>query len=229
MKIVSINGSPTGPRGSTGRALAALIEGTREAGAQVTVFELGSLTVKPCISCHTCQKKGGCVIQDDYPTMQQAMIEADGLVLASPNYIFNVSAQLKAMLDRSISMFHCLPLYGKYGVCVLSSGGPLYQRAEEYLQHVLVSMGLWKVGSLVVASVQLDDPDEVSNALQEARDLGRRLADAIVSRKRFPEQEEERNQWFESMRWLVESQKEDWPYEYEYWQKRWGLEQEGNP
>ena len=221
MRIVAINGSPTGAKGSTGRALAALIEGTREAGAQVTLFELGSLTVNPCTGCHSCQKKGRCVIRDDCPAIQQAMIEADGLVLASPNYIFNVSAQFKALLDRSFSMFHCQILHGKYGACVLASGGPLYQQVEDYLLHVTSNMGCWKVGSFVVAGGQLDDPDEAPKALEEARELGRRLTQAIASRKRFPEQEEERDQVFETMRWLVESQKDQWPCEYQFWQKYW--------
>lgn len=221
MRIVAINGSPTGAKGSTGRALAALIEGAREAGAQATVFELGALTVKPCTGCHACQKNGRCVIMDDCSTIQHAMLETDGLVLATPNYIYNVSAQIKALLDRSFSMYHCQALHGKYGACIVASGGPLYQQVEEYMLHVTGSLGCWKVGSFVVAGGQLDDPDIAPMALQEARELGRRLSDAIASRKPFPEQEDERDQCFELMRWLVESQKDQWPYEYQFWQTHW--------
>ena len=49
-----------------------------------------------------------------------------------------------------------------------------------------------------------------------------RLAEAIKTGQRFPEQEEEREQCFEMMRWLVEENKDAWPYEYEYWQTHWG-------
>ena len=76
MNIVAVNGSPTGAQGSTGRLLAALIEGACEAGAAVTLFELGQLTVKPCTSCRTCQQTGSCVIDDDYPRIKAAMIAA---------------------------------------------------------------------------------------------------------------------------------------------------------
>jgi multimeric flavodoxin WrbA len=221
MNIVVINGSPTGLQGSTGRLLAALADGAREAGASVKDFELGELTVKPCTGCRTCQKIGSCVIDDDYTQIKAAMIAADAIVLASPNYISNVSAQMKALLDRSFSMFHCQMLHGKYGACVLASGGPLFQQVEEYLMHVVGNSGCWKVGSVVVSGEALDDPGEAPAVIEEAHDLGCKLAGAIKTRQRFPEQEEEREQCFEMMRWLVEENKDRWPYEYQYWQTHW--------
>ena len=74
------------------------------------------------------------------------MLAADGIVLASPNYISNVSAQMKALLDRCFSMFHCQMLHGKYGACVVASGGPLFQKVEEYLVHVTGTMRLLEGG-----------------------------------------------------------------------------------
>jgi len=224
MKIVAINGSGTGAAGSTGQALEGVAEGARAAGAEVETFLLTKLTINPCKSCHTCQKVGRCVIDDDYPKIRDAMIEADGLVLASPNYISNVSAHIKALLDRSFSiLFHCQAMHGKYSAVVISSGGPMYQRVENYLLHVTGTMGCWKVGSLVVAGDQMEVPDECVGVLEEAKDLGRRLAEAIKTGEQFPEQEEQREMAFEMMRWLVESQKDTSPYEYEYWQKHWGM------
>lgn len=221
MNIVAINGSPTNEQGSTGRLLAALMEGAREAGATVKLFELGKLTVKPCTSCRTCQRIGTCVIQDDYPRIKDAMIAADGIVFASPNYISHVSAQMKALFDRSFSMMHCQMLHKKYGACEVASGGPLYQPVEEYLLHVTGNSGCWKVGCAATGGGMLDDAGEAPEVLREARDLGRRLAEAIKTQQRFPEQEEERQTCFELMRWLVEENRDKWPYEYEYWQTHW--------
>jgi len=186
MKIVAINGSGTGAAGSTGQALEGVAEGARAAGAEVETFLLTKLTINPCKSCHTCQKVGRCVIDDDYPKIRDAMIEADGLVLASPNYISNVSAHIKALLDRSFSiLFHCQAMHGKYSAVVISSGGPMYQRVEDYLLHVTGTMGCWKVGSLVVAGDQMEVPDECVGVLEEAKDLGRRLAEAIKTGEQF--------------------------------------------
>ncbi len=66
-------------------------------------------------------------------------------------------------------------------------------------------------------------PDSGEQPIEETKDLGRRLAEAIKTKQRFPEQEEQREMAFETMRWLVESQKDTSPHEYEYWQKRWGI------
>jgi len=221
MKIVAVNGSPTGSKGTTGRTLAALIEGARAEGAEVQLFELGAGTVKPCISCHTCQKEGRCVIEDECPAIHQAWDDADGIVLASPNYIYNISSQMKALLDRSFSLFHRQSLNGKYGACVIASGGPRYDMVEDYLLNALGNIGCWKVGSFVAAGGVLDDPDQAPGVLQEARELGVNLARAIAVKTPFPEQIDERNDTFEIMRWLVESQKDQWPYEYQYWQTHW--------
>ncbi len=221
MQIVAVNGSPTGTQGITGRTLAALIEGAQAEGANVQLFELGAGTVKPCISCHTCQREGYCVIEDDYQAIHKAMIESDGLVLASPNYIYNVSAQMKALLDRSFSMYHCQMLNGTYGACIIASGGPQYELVENYLMGTLGNIGCWTVGSIVASGIQFEDPEQTHAVLQEARELGVSLARAIAVRAVIPEQLDARHNTFEVMRWLVESQKEAWPYEYRYWQEHW--------
>lgn len=221
MNIVAVNGSPTCSKGCTGRLLAALIDGAREVGAGVTLFELGQLNVKPCTGCRTCQQTGSCIIDDDYPRIKSAMISADGIVLATPNYISSVSAQMKALFDRSFSMFHTQMLQGKYGAAVMASGSPMYQRPLEYLMHVIGSMGCWKIGNVATGGGLLDDPEQAPEVLEEARDLGKRLVGSIAAKQRFPEQEEALEQSFEIMRWLVEEHKDKWPYEYEFWQTHW--------
>ena len=110
---------------------------------------------------------------------------------------------------------------GKYGAVVVASGGPRYEPVEEYLMHVTGSMGCWRVGSIVAATAQMDDPDERASVMDEARVLGRNLVTAIKTKQCFPDQEEERENTFEVVRWLVESTKDEAPFEYEYWQKHW--------
>ena len=221
MKIVAVNGSPNGGNGSTGRLLDAVIKGAESAGADVDVFELGTLTVKPCTACRNCQRIGTCTLDDDYSRIKAAMIAADGIVLASPNYISTVSAQLKALLDRSFSMIHCQILHGKYGACVIASGSPMYQKLEEYLLGVLTSSGCWQVGCIAAAGGALDDPSQAPDVLSQARALGGRLVGAISGKLHFPEQEQDLRQSFEIMRWLVREHKDSWPYEFEYWQMHW--------
>jgi multimeric flavodoxin WrbA len=79
--------------------------------------------VLPCLACDTCHRKGRCAQNDEFESIKGKILEADGLVLASPNYIFSVSAQLKAFMDRCCGVVHCMAFEGKYGVSVVTSGG----------------------------------------------------------------------------------------------------------
>ena len=51
------------------------------------------------------------------------MMDADGIVLGSPNYINQVTAQLKTVLDRMADSIHCQSFAGKYGCGVCTAGG----------------------------------------------------------------------------------------------------------
>jgi multimeric flavodoxin WrbA len=222
MKIVAINGSGSGAAGTTGQTLEGVAKGIRESGAEVEMFLLNELKISPCTGCGTCKRTGQCIFKDDYTKIKDAMLAADGVVLASPNYIRNVSSQIKALLDRSFCfLFHCQAMNGKYGAVVIASGGPQYQPVEDYLMHITGSMGCWKVGSIVAATAQMEDPDERASVMDEAQALGRSLVKAVKTKQAFPDQEEERETTFEVMRWLVESTKDEVPFVYEYWQKHW--------
>ena len=66
----------------------------------------GSLRKKvaPCSGCYYCSTHGGaCVHKDDMADILQKMIDADVIVLASPVYFYSISAQLKAVIDRTVA------------------------------------------------------------------------------------------------------------------------------
>jgi multimeric flavodoxin WrbA len=220
MKIVAINGSGSGTKGVTGQTLEGVAQGVRESGVDVELLILNDLKISPCTGCGTCKRTGQCVFNDDYLKIKEAMLAADGMILASPNYISNVSSQMKAFLDRSFCfLFHCQAMNGKYGAVVVATGGPQYQTVKDYMLHVTGSMGCWRVGSIVAATAQMEDTDERARVIDEAQALGRSLVKAVKTKQAFPDQEEERETTFEVMRWLVESTKDEVPFEYEYWQK----------
>ena len=96
MNIVTIIGSPHGMKGNTGRLLSSVEASLKGSGADVTQFDVARMDVKPCRGCGSCHKTGQCVIKDDFKEVEAALLKADGIVLASPNYIFSVTAQMKA-------------------------------------------------------------------------------------------------------------------------------------
>jgi len=170
-----------------------------------------------------CHVTGTCHQQDDFDNIKTAMLEADGIIFASPNYTLNVSAHMKALLDRCNLLLHCQQLRGKYGGVVATSGGSDPEVVVNYLNSVITMQGLWKVGSISAVRAQLQDEDERKNLMQSAAELGKRIAAAIKNSETFPEQEEDRNQAFEIMKFMVMMLQEEWPFAWNYWNTHWNM------
>ena len=104
MKILAFNGSPRGTDSNTDRILLPFLEGAREAGAETETVYLKGKQINYCVGCFTCWTKtpGVCIHKDDMPGLLEKMRPADVLVYASPLYVYTVTAQMKAFLDRTI-------------------------------------------------------------------------------------------------------------------------------
>ena len=220
MHIVALAGSPHQEKGNTSRLLDIVLQETGERGIGSETVHLPGGTVLPCRGCGTCHKKGVCPRDDEMGDIVERIHAARGLVLASPNYIFNVSAQLKAFLDRCCGIIHRMAFEGKYGAAVITSGGGGDEPIADYLQQSLIAMGVLPVGSVtaVMGSGQGEPfPDEVA---ARARQLGDELASACLGERRFPQMQERLQEFKGRIRALVEANRDIWPYEYEFWQQR---------
>ena len=215
MKIIGINGSPKGDKSQTRKLVMAALEGARQSGADVMFVDLCSLEIKYCTACGTCYAKGECIHDDDFPALLDKMLNADGIVFGSPNYINSVTAQLKTMLDRMADSIHCQQFAGKYGCAVSTAGGSMADEVADYMNSTLLHLGattVGKVGVLVGA-----DPNAIVPAEKQAKDLGRKLADAIKTKWNDPVQEKihlERKEYFKRM---ISFNKDLWKHEYDYW------------
>lgn len=93
-------------KGSNSEALAsAFAEGARSAGHEVEQVSLSGKTINFCKGCFACQKTMRCVMQDDGDLIAQKMLTADVLVFATPIYYYEMSGQMKTMLDRANPLF----------------------------------------------------------------------------------------------------------------------------
>jgi len=220
MNLVAILGSPHGVKGNTGKVLDALVAAARGRGAEVTLFSLAELKVGPCRACDTCHRTGLCPTRDDFHSIRDATLAADGVVLASPNYIFSVSAQMKCLFDRWCGPLHLQAMEGKYGAAVVTSGGAESPEVEAYILRFLRAMGCWTVGSVGAEGWTLADAAMARPVLELAAGLGVRLVEAIEKKQTFPDQVAERRAFYERMKGLVLAMKDRWPFEYERWQAR---------
>ena len=106
MKVLAINSSPRADGISkTGMMLDALVQGMRDAGAEVETIHLREKKIKNCIGCFTCWTKtpGVCVHKDDMTNeLFPKWLEADLAVYATPLYHFTVNATMKAFIERTL-------------------------------------------------------------------------------------------------------------------------------
>lgn len=104
-KIVAVNAGPR--KGwNTDTLIKEAARGAEEAGAAVEYYDLFKLEkYTGCISCFGCKKernKGRCICRDGLTPVLDAIREADGLIIGSPNYLSNLTASFRALYERLI-------------------------------------------------------------------------------------------------------------------------------
>lgn len=93
-------------KGSNSELLAEqFANGAKEAGHQVEKISLRDKKIAFCRGCLACQHTGKCVLKDDGNDIADKMLAADVLVFATPIYYYEMSGQMKTMLDRANPLF----------------------------------------------------------------------------------------------------------------------------
>ena len=77
-----------------------LIAGAKDAGHEVEHISLKGKKIGFCIGCLACQKTQQCVLKDDAKEIAEKVKNADTLVFATPIYYYEMSGQMKTLLDR---------------------------------------------------------------------------------------------------------------------------------
>lgn len=88
------------PRSNSDILTERLVAGARDAGHQVEEISLKGKELKYCIGCLACQKTQRCVQKDDALWIADKMKDADTLVFSTPIYYYEMSGQMKTLLDR---------------------------------------------------------------------------------------------------------------------------------
>ena len=102
-KWIAVIGSPR--RGKNTETLTDhIITGLKEKNVDVEKYFLESKDISTCNGCECCINAGMCNIQDDITEIIEQMKIADGYIFASPSYNYNMTAQMKALLDRTFCL-----------------------------------------------------------------------------------------------------------------------------
>ncbi len=100
MLVLGLQGSPR-KKGNTNFLISTFMDAAERLGAQTLTIDVTQKNVIPCKEYTVCEKKGFCPIDDDvrdeiYPLLRQAEV----VVVSTPIFFYNMSAQLKAVIDR---------------------------------------------------------------------------------------------------------------------------------
>ncbi len=215
MKVLLISASPHKEKSKTFILAQEVVRGLSDAGVQTEIIHLSDQSVGFCQHCEECHKKIlHCSVQDSVPGILTKMLESDGIILASPNYINQVSALMKALFDRSTHFIHCKRLLGKYIIGVVTSGSGNDAQVLNYIRYYAHICGAQYSGG--VSCVEHAVKEKFAEAIQ----LGKKLAQDLKARTEFPEQMKTIEASKKHFQRLMELRKDDWQEEYAYWQNQ---------
>ncbi len=156
----------------------AALEAAREAGAETDIFLVSEKSVSPCDGCGSCRQTGICRIKDDMQELYQKFDWADGIIFGTPVYFNNVTAQGKAIIDRTYAFRRQRKLSGKVVGAMVVTRRVGAGQVRNLLYSYFVGQGTIVVGAAIgYARKKGEIRDGVGGspanlpALEEARNL----------------------------------------------------------
>jgi len=150
--------------------------GAEEAGGSVEKIRVCGKKIAGCLGCNACYRNGGeCVQKDDIAEIREKMLAADVIVLASPIYFYSMTAQMKAVIDRTYAFYQ--QLEGKTFCFIITCGAT----DAVYTETMLAALRGFtccvpnaKEGGVVLGIGAMEAGDiRKSEAMEKAYELGR--------------------------------------------------------
>ena len=181
--VVAVVGSPR-PHGNTSLLVDVVLEELARRGVRARKVMLGERHVAGCLGHDDCADRRACQIGDDAAHVLDAVYEADGLILATPVYYENVSAQMKAFMDRNVFRYaHDEWLRAKVvGLVAVTAETGLDETLAALRRYVALStegdVPIFSVGGYADTAGSAGEKPELLDA---ARQLAADLAEALLS------------------------------------------------
>ena len=181
MKVLAINSSAR-KDGNTAILLERVLKELRKEGIATELIQLAGQIIEPCKACWACGGQGNCVHRkDSFREIFGKMKAADGILLGSPVYSANISANMQALLERAAVVGDMNPglLTHKVGAAVTAvrRGGAL--NAVDAMNHFFLNHEMIVVGSTYwnMAYGQLPgDVEKDAEGLANMENLGKNMA-----------------------------------------------------
>lgn len=183
MKAIAINGSPR-KGGNTEILLQKVLAPLAQAGWETEIIQVGGKNIRGCMACNRCfeTKDGRCIRKDDlFNDCMEKILAADAVILGSPTYFASVTAEMKALLDRTgfVAFANNGLLRGKIGAAVVAVRRGGGTGVFDIINHMFLMSGMIVPGSTYWNLGFGLDKGEVAGDEEAARnmtDLGRTIA-----------------------------------------------------
>ncbi|HOO62611.1 MAG TPA: flavodoxin family protein [Synergistaceae bacterium] len=182
MYVVALSGSPR-KGGNTETLLRHVLEPLQEGGWETELLRIGGEPMRGCLACRKCfeNKNRRCVIEGDiFNGVVEKMFRADAIVLGSPTYFTDVTAEMKALIDRAgyVSMANGRAFTGKIGAAVVAVRRAGALQAFDTMNHLFLisrmivpGSSYWNVG----VGLAPGDVEKDTEGLENMNHLGRAI------------------------------------------------------
>jgi multimeric flavodoxin WrbA len=191
-KVVAFNGSPR-KDGNTSILIGHMVAELENEGIETELVQVGKKKVRGCTACMKCfeKKDGHCVLDDDIVnSCIDKMVEADGIILGSPVYFLDVTAEMKGLIDRAgfVSMANGGLYRRRVGMAVAAVRRIGGSRTIDTMLHFLLAGGMVIPGFPVIGvGREIGDVNGDEEGIGRARDAAKNMAWLIKTIKKAQE------------------------------------------
>jgi multimeric flavodoxin WrbA len=192
MKVIGFIASPR-KEGNTAWIINEILEGAKGQSAETQSWYFNDLDIKPCQGCLCCHNKDdrGCIINDDMQKLYAEIEHADALVLGSPVYMGQMSAQAKIFTDRLFAQIspRFSPHYKektakKKLILVFTQGNPdsgMFKVYFDYTKHIFQLLEFDVKEVVVVAGTRNGPAHERKDLHTAMNDIGSSLVSEFLT------------------------------------------------
>ncbi|MBE6508394.1 MAG: flavodoxin family protein [Methanobrevibacter sp.] len=185
MKVFGICASPR--NNTTEYVLSEALDKLEDDGFETEIFTCQGKDIKPCMHCDYCLENRKCIIQDDMKEVYEGLLNADGIILATPIQSGGISSNMAAIMDRTraLEAIDYNILRGKIGMSIAvggdRTGGQDFAHLKNvtyFMIHGIIPVSGGPFGSNLGASFWSNDSlDDIKNDEYGMESLNRTLTE----------------------------------------------------
>lgn len=180
MKVLAFNGSPR-KDGNTTILISHLFRELEKERIETELFQLSGKEIRGCVACYKCfeNKDQRCSVKKDAANeCIEKMIGAEGIILGSPVYFTDVTAEMKGLIDRAgfVNRANGFMFKNKVGAAMVVMRRSGASHTLDTINHFLIGTQMIVPGQSFAIGRDIGDVEKDEEGMQGAKALGQRMA-----------------------------------------------------